>query len=215
MAESQSDPEINAEDASSENLGDLHDAKTTPEGDFVLDAEGDLSDILASMSDPALSSDAVEDSTGSEQGLLDEIERLKDEMLRTRADYANFIRVSERNVANAREQTTLALARNLVPVLDTFDLTLQQDVEKISGEDLLKGVGLVRDQLTSALTPFGLAPVVPQPGDEFDAHLHTAIMRQPVEADSGIESGAVVMVIQAGYLINDKPVRPAQVAVAE
>jgi len=152
----------------------------------------------------------------SEQDVRDRLEgelaSLSEQLLRAKADYANYTKIAERNVNTAREQTTLSLARSLVTVLDTFDLTLQQDAETIKPEDLMKGVEMVRDQLIKSLSNFGLKKIEPQVGEELDPNLHTALMRQPNEE---VESGHITLVMQPGYVVNDKPVRPAQVAVAE
>ncbi len=172
-----------------------------------LPEDAEQEDVVYDITD-----DLPEDEEQAKAQFEDDIASLQEQLLRAKADYANYTRVAERNVANTREQTTMGLARALVPVLDTFDLTMQQDAEGIDPVELLKGVGLVRDQLVAALSGFGLQPVHAEPGDALDPNLHTALMRQPHD---DIESGHIVQQLQPGYTVNGKPVRPAQVIVAE
>ncbi|MEM6551297.1 MAG: nucleotide exchange factor GrpE [Planctomycetota bacterium] len=132
--------------------------------------------------------------------------------LRVSADYQNYVRRANQNVAAASEQKLMGVARGLVSAMDHFDLALQVDPEKTTAPDLLQGVTSIRDELLKALAGVGIARLDVQPGDEFDPVKHEALMRQP---GTEFESGRVVMQMQPGYLVGDKIVRPAQVSVAE
>ncbi|MEM6393862.1 MAG: nucleotide exchange factor GrpE [Planctomycetota bacterium] len=132
--------------------------------------------------------------------------------LRVSADYQNYVRRANQNVAAASEQKLMSVARGLVSAMDHFDLALQVDPEKTTAADLLQGVTSIRDELLKALAGVGIQRVEVQPGGEFDPVKHEALMRQP---GTEVESGRVVMQMQPGYVVGDKIVRPAQVSVAE
>lgn len=132
--------------------------------------------------------------------------------LRVSADYQNYVRRANQNVAAASEQQLMSVARGLVSAMDHFDLALQVDPEKTTAADLLQGVTSIRDELLKALAAVGIQRLEVQPGDEFDPVKHEALMRQP---GTDHESGRIVMQMQPGYGVGDKIVRPAQVSVAE
>lgn len=144
------------------------------------------------------------------EGAIREREEFRERYTRALADYQNFQRRAKTNEQNAYSQATRAVLQSLLGVLDTLDLTLQQDVEQVSAEDILKGVGGVREDLARALSLHGVAVIMPEAGDVFEPGNHEAVMQQPAE---GIEPGHVAMPLQAGYRIGDQVVRPAKVAV--
>ncbi len=195
-------PDPSAPDASAEGAN--------PQGEFVIDDDFDPAEFMDGLDGLAAGEDApVPVGADDPQARVAE---LSDALLHARADLVNQTRRAVKDVQTAREQTTMSLARNLMPVMDTFDLTLMQDPEKLDAATLFEGVRLVRQQLLGALAGFGLEPITAEPGDTFDPNRHTALMKQPGD---GVESGCIVTVLQAGYAVNGKPVRPAQVAVAE
>lgn len=143
------------------------------------------------------------------QGQYDEMHQ---RLLRLAADYENYKRRSLANIDAAREQSVMDMARALVTVLDHFDRALEVEVNDPAGQSLLKGVQMVRDELLRTLERFGVRRLEVKPGDPFEPEKHEALMRQAVE---GIEPDHVAMQLQAGYTLNDKTLRPAQVAVAQ
>lgn len=150
---------------------------------------------------------------GAEVALLQkEIARLKDQLLRSAADYQNMARRAQNNVAEAREQQLLSIAKSLVPVIDHFDRALAVDTAKVSTESILQGVQIVGAEMQKVLEKFGIKRMEVNPGDEFDPKRHEALLRQKVE---GITPGHVAAVLQPGYVLNDRTLRPAQVSMAE
>jgi molecular chaperone GrpE len=141
-----------------------------------------------------------------------ERDELNEKLLRTVADYQNYVRRSAREYEQTRHQRTVDIARALVTALDHFDLALGVDPAKANAADLLNGVGSIRDEIVKALSQFGVNKVVVQPSEEFDPTKHEALMHQPHEQ---IESQHVIMTLMPGYYVNDTPVRPAQVSVAQ
>ena len=144
--------------------------------------------------------------------LQSERDELEQKLLRTAADYQNFIRRANQNVDAARHEGVAGVAKAMVTVLDHFDRALQLDPDTTSTADVLGGVKSIKDELLRAMERFGLTRVDVEPGTEFDPNLHEALMRQPSDE---AEPGTVAAQFQPGYLLNDRPIRPAQVSVAE
>jgi len=147
--------------------------------------------------------------------LLKRVERERDEAvearLRALADFKNFQRRSAENESRAVTDGTIRVVRALLPVLDHVDLALQQDVDQLSAEQLMGGVKLLQQEFIRSLEAFGLQAIRPQPGDEFDANAHEAMMRQP---SNEVPANHVTMVMQPGFRLGDLILRPAKVAVA-
>ena len=147
--------------------------------------------------------------------LIHDLQRERDEAvdgrLRALADFKNFQRRSAENESRASTDGTIRVIRALLPVLDHVDLALQQDVKQLSVEQLLGGVKLLQQEFARALETFGLQPIRPEIGDEFDANAHEAMMRQPSE---DVPPNHVTMVMQPGFRLGDVMLRPAKVAVA-
>lgn len=132
--------------------------------------------------------------------------------LRASADLQNYIRRSHQNVADAREQQVLEVARTMVTILDHFDHAMEVDTQASDAAAVLKGVQIVRDEFLAALERFGVRRLDAQRGDEFDPNRHEAVMR---EALDGIEPNHVANQYQPGYTLGDKTLRPAKVSITE
>jgi molecular chaperone GrpE len=145
--------------------------------------------------------------------LLAKVEAERDEYLdllqRVKADYENYrkraARDQERLIAHAHER----LVRELLPVLDDLERTLEA-AERHEEAALVDGVRLVERSLRKALEKEGLVEIATD--GPFDPHVHEAMLTQPKE---GAKSGSVLDVLQRGYRLGDKVVRPARVIVAE
>lgn len=128
---------------------------------------------------------------------------------RVQADFENYrkraAREQERLVAHAHER----LVRELLPILDDLERALEA-AERHEEAQLVEGVKLVEQSLRTALRKEGLAEIATD--GPFDPHVHEALLIQP--SDSA-ESGAVLEVVQRGYRVGDRVVRPAKVIVAE
>jgi molecular chaperone GrpE len=128
---------------------------------------------------------------------------------RVKADFENYrkraLRDQERLVAHAHER----LVRELLPILDDLERALEA-AERHEEAALVDGVKLVQKSLRKALEKEGLAEIETE--GTFDPHVHEAMLTQP---GNGAESGSVIEVVQRGYRLGDKVVRPARVIVAE
>ena len=130
--------------------------------------------------------------------------------LRSVADYQNFARRAAASEKEAKLQGITAIVLNVIPVIDHFDLALGQDPSKVSAEQIVAGVKVIRDELLKVLQRHGVTLINPEPGDEFDPLKHQAVMQQQ---DERVEPGHIVMTLQAGYALNDRAIRPASVSV--
>jgi molecular chaperone GrpE len=154
----------------------------------------------------------VETEEQPEVGELEALKRERDELVdtaqRVQAEFDNFRR------RTARERTelfTLAnerLVKELLPVLDDLTRALGA-AEQHEEATLEEGVRLVHRQLAQILEKEGLAEIETE--GVFDPHVHEALLSQP----SAAESGSVIEVLQKGYRLGDRVLRPARVIVAE
>lgn len=136
-----------------------------------------------------------------------EASQLREALLRTRAEMDNLRKRTERELEKSRRFINEALMKDLVPVLDTLD----QGVENAGGQQVLQeGLMLVRKQLVQSLERHGLAVIDPL-GEAFDPDWHEAMSLQP-SADHPADS--IMLVLQRGYTLNDRLLRPARVIVA-
>jgi molecular chaperone GrpE len=139
---------------------------------------------------------------------LADAEKARDEFLRSRAETENVRRRGQEDVAKAHRFGIEGFASALLSVKDSLDAALT--VENASVESLKEGVEITARQLDSVFEKFGLKVIDPQ-GEKFDPHRHQAISQVP----SGQEPNTVVNVLQKGYLLNDRVLRPALVTVAQ
>ncbi len=147
--------------------------------------------------------------------LIRTLEAERDDALAARqralADFANYQRRAAENERRALHSGVARLAKSLLPVLDHFDLALNQDPSKTTAKQLLGGVRIVHDELTKALAAHGIETIHPQFDEEFDPNRHEAMLRQDA---AGVRPGHIVSVLQPGYAMVDHVLRPAKVAIA-
>ena len=139
-----------------------------------------------------------------------ERDEMRDRATRALADFQNFQRRAALNEQEARRQGLSTIILSLLAPLDHFDLALQQDPEAVTAAALKQGVQSARDELMRALTSHGVEPITPACGDEFDPSRHEAMLEQPAE---GIGPRRVAMILQTGYSLGSRILRPAKVAV--
>ena len=133
---------------------------------------------------------------------------VSDAYLRAKAETENIRRRSEEEISKARKFAVEAFAESLLPVKDSLEAALA--IQGASQEQWLDGVKLTLSQLTQALERNKVVQIAPPPGTRFDPHQHQAISMVPAEQDAN----TVVGVLQKGYLIADRVLRPALVTVA-
>lgn len=137
-----------------------------------------------------------------------------DSYLRLAADFDNYRKRVAREHAELAARANERLVNELLPVLDDLERALDAAAEHdhtAEGEAKLEeGVQLVHRSLASLLERHGLTEIATE--GAFDPHVHEALLAQPAE---GAEEGSVLQVLQKGYRLGDKVLRPARVIVAE
>ena len=131
----------------------------------------------------------------------------KNRYMRTLADFENFRKRSEREKGEYFKYALSNVFKDLLPVLDNFDRALDHAEE---GDEFHKGVLLIYKQLFDLLTKSGLKSIE-EPGVVFDPNVHEAVIR---EEDSSVPNQTVTAILQKGYFLHDRLLRPALVKVA-
>lgn len=152
--------------------------------------------------------------------VLEDLEKLRaraqerdqflDLLKRTQADFENYQKRSRREWEQERKYLHGDLAKSLLPVLD--DLARATAAAEQAGEKgpLVQGVAMVQNKLLDLLRRYGVTPIEAQ-GKPFDPNLHQAVMQQP-SADQ--PPGTVLHVLEQGFMIHDRVLRPATVVVS-
>jgi molecular chaperone GrpE len=136
---------------------------------------------------------------------------LADAYLRAKAEADNTRRRAEEEISKSRKFAVESFAESLLPVKDSLEAAIaNQSAGKVAPEQVLEGVQLTLRQLVQALERNKVQEVNPPAGIRFDPHQHQAISVVPADQ----EPNTVVMVLQKGYLIAERVLRPALVTVA-
>ncbi|WP_071026730.1 nucleotide exchange factor GrpE [Peptoniphilus raoultii] len=140
-----------------------------------------------------------------------EDERLKDltdKFMRLQADFTNFKRRTEKEKSSYIDLGISKIASSILPVIDNFERSMDAETEH---DGFYEGIILIKSQLIDALKANGIVEMKAK-GEKFDPNFHHAVM---TEKSDEYEEGIVTEVLQKGYLINDKVLRPAMVKVSE
>ncbi len=136
------------------------------------------------------------------------VAELTDSHLRAKAETENARRRADEEVVKARKYAVEAFADSLLPVKDSLEAAIATPEAAV--EQVLEGVHATLRQLVAALDRNKVSQINPPAGTKFDPHQHQAISMVPAEQ----ESNTIVTVLQKGYLIADRVLRPALVTVA-
>ena len=154
---------------------------------------------------------------GSVETLQKEATEARDRMLRTLAEMENLRKRTAKEVADARLYGITGFARDVLDIADNLQRALDAvPPEARAAADpgltaLIEGVELTERSLLNALEKHGVKKLDPQ-GQKFDPNFHQAMYEVP---DASVPSGTVVQIMQAGYTIGDRVLRPALVGVAK
>lgn len=131
------------------------------------------------------------------------IEQQRDTMMRAVADAENARKRAQTEAASSRKYALEQFAEGLLPVMDSLEAALKtRDIS---------GVELTLKQLGAALDKSSIRPIDPKPGERFDPHRHQAMAAVEAQADPN----TVVAVMQKGYALHDRVLRPALVTIAK
>lgn len=178
------------------------------EGNYILEDTGEnLADFEQTQQpDEAAASDAAV--SGTIEALREENAKLRDQNIRKLAEFENFRKRTERE---KKEYFRFALAdvmKDLLPVIDNFDRALTAGGD--GGGEILEGVELIHKQFQDVLEKYGLK-AIDEKGVPFDPQIHEAVIR---EENPDVPSHTVGEILQKGYFLNDRLLRPAMVKVA-
>jgi len=174
----------------------------------------------AQASEPVVSKPYVmpdEPEQGSVEMLTREVAESRDKVLRTLAEMENLRKRTSREVADARTYGITGFARDVLEIADNLQRALDAvPAEARAAADpglkaLIEGVELTERSLLNALEKHGVRKLDPV-GEKFDPNFHQAMFEVP---DASVPAGTVVQVVQAGYMISERVLRPALVAVSK
>jgi molecular chaperone GrpE len=138
------------------------------------------------------------------------IDQLKDQVLRKAAEFENYKRRTEADMASLVRFANERLIKALLPVLDDFERTLKAAREKAAEDPFARGVEMVAAKLSKLLQQEGLEPF-PSVGEAFDVGLHDALLQVP---RSDVPPHTVVEEAERGYRFHDRVIRHAKVVVS-
>lgn len=173
-----------------------------------------VSEALEIEVDPEPVQDVISDIESLQNQLEKEkkdSQKNKDLALRAQAEVDNIRKRTARDVENAHKYALERFVNELLPIIDSLELGMSaaESVEDI--DDLREGMGLTIKMFDTAMNKFNVKAVDPQ-SEKFNPEQHEAVSMQEID---GTESGIVVKVMQKGYELNGRLVRPAMVIVAK
>jgi molecular chaperone GrpE len=137
-------------------------------------------------------------------------DELRDLAQRTRADFENYQKRMQRDLAQERRYAHGPLANDLLPALDNLERAMAAAQQAGEKGPLVQGVAMVQTQLLDLLRRHGITRIEAQ-GKPFDPNLHQAVMQQP---SGSVPPGTVLQVLEQGYMIHERVLRPARVVVS-
>jgi molecular chaperone GrpE len=152
---------------------------------------------------------------GEAQQLRAERDDLYQRLARATADFKNTQRRLEAELEQRVQYANQSLIKILLPVIDNFERALAVDPAKTDVAALLKGMQIVHDQWIAVLKQQNAEEIAPQPGEAFDPNQHEALMQQDAPPQFAGRGPTVVQLLQKGYRLRDRTIRPAQVAVSK
>lgn len=187
-----------AQDINSEEQVEQEAEAVVEDGEATGEAQGESPDLAAQL-----------------EAAQAEVEKFRDVALRAEAEMENVRRRATRDVENAHKFGQEKLIQNLLPVIDSLEKAIesaeQAGADEGANKAILEGVGLCLKMQLDVLAKEGLAVVDPN-GEPFDPNLHQAMS---MVENPDVEPNSVVAVIQKGYALNERLVRPAMVMVSK
>ncbi|MCI9639674.1 MAG: nucleotide exchange factor GrpE [Emergencia sp.] len=150
--------------------------------------------------------ESCEEQTETKEETSEEDEALNTKYLRLMADFQNYKRRAEKEKGDIYAYANEKIIVELLTVMDNFERALQHES---ADESFAEGMKMIFKQLTDVLEKAGLEEIKAQ-GEDFDPNFHNAVM---TEDNAEYESGKVTEVLQKGYLLNKKVIRPSMVKV--
>lgn len=173
---------------------------------YVLEDDGaSVEDLEHEMQKAA--EEAVADAPAPQAQAAGDVAEWRDRYLRTLADFDNYRKRADREKQDFFKYALAGSMRDLLPILDNFDRALDHAEQ---GDEFHRGVALIYKQLFDVLNKHGVR-VIDEANVKFDPNIHEAVVRAD---DPSVPSQTVVEVLQKGYFLHDRLLRPAMVKVA-
>lgn len=152
---------------------------------------------------------AADEGSSEVETLRKDLEEAKDQLLRARAEQQNIRKRGAQEITDVRRYANTEIIKSLLDVVDDFERTLEHAVGA-EVETLRQGVQLIYDNLLKVLKDHRVEVIDPA-NDAFDPRYHEAMLQQPT---NDREPGQVIQVVQRGYRLDDRVLRPAKVIIA-
>ena len=167
--------------------------------------------VSLSDADPV---EEIEDPTTQIATLEASLAETRDQYLRTLAEIENLRKRTEREKAEALRCGGASLARNLLGVHDAFDRLIHSidDAFRANSAQFVNGVELIQRELLAAFEKHEIRSITPEKGDAFDPNFHQAVFK---EIDEEVTTGAIVRMLESGFTLGDRLLRPATVSIAD
>lgn len=145
--------------------------------------------------------------------LEDKVKALEEQNLRTNAELINYRKRKDEEMSKMLKYSSEDIVREILPIVDNFERAISMDDDNLEDEvsKFLSGFKMIYCKLVSILEKNGVK-AIDGANKSFDPTYHQAVMTEPKE---GVEAGMVIEVLQKGYLLKDKVIRPAMVKVSE
>nr|WP_231952003.1 nucleotide exchange factor GrpE [Pediococcus claussenii] len=187
---------------------DIKDSEVSEEKTVVADRD-ESSDTDKVVQDD---SDEAKKNNEADSELQSQLDEINDKYMRAQAEIVNMQRRNEKEQANLVKYDGQKLAKSILPVMDNLERALLIEVTDENGTQLKKGIEMVQNHLANALTENGIKEIGTV-GSIFDPNEEQAV--QTVEKSKEYATDTVVQVLQKGYKLKDRVLRPAMVVVAQ
>jgi len=186
----------------------------TPVQDQELDQAQDSHDSVETQDQVSSETldQAIEEAEDQVGQLEAEKEALSDQLLRLQAEIQNMRRINQRERQDAAKYRSQSLANHLLDVADNLERALASPAESDDAKAIHKGIEMVYNQFKQAFEKEGISVIDPL-NEAFDPNFHQAVSMMP--AGEGQEADTVINVLQKGYMLQDRVLRPAMVIVAQ
>jgi len=146
------------------------------------------------------------------ESLKSEVDEKTDQWLRSRADFENYKKRVLRDATRTKQDAMINILKIFLEISDDLERALKHSPEDKNAQGWVDGIGLIYQKLLNKMKNQGVESMEVNPGDEFDPNIHEAITQ---EDHPDFEDGQIIEVLQPGYKISDRIIRPAMVRVAK
>jgi len=146
------------------------------------------------------------------ESLKSEVDEKTDQWLRSRADFENYKKRVLRDATRTKQDAMINILKIFLEISDDLERALKHSPEDKNAQGWVDGIGLIYQKLLNKMNNQGVERMEVNPGDEFDPNIHEAITQ---EDHPDFEDGQIIEVLQPGYKISDRIIRPAMVRVSK